>query len=147
MRYKLSFKWQKIELKWMTEKIDFLKDCVKDVVESAVCSIDDNFFTQCSCQSSSFFYHVRWIKEFTMFYVFKANIPNWTKIIFENIDLVEFDVILCVIHNSYDAISYELTFVIVTWLKINIFMNKSNKLTSIKDISQIDIFTKTNSFV
>ena len=117
---------------------------MKDVVENVVCSIDDDFFVQCSCQSSSFFYQVRSIKEFTMFYAFKANISNGTKTIFKNVDLVEFDVILCVIHNFYDAILYELTPVIVIWLKMNAFMNKLDKRTSVKNISQIDIFTKAS---
>ena len=58
----------------MTEEIDFLKYYMKDVVENAVCSIDDNFFAQCLYQLSSFFHHVRSIKKSTMFYAFKANI-------------------------------------------------------------------------
>ena len=57
------------------------------------------------------------------------------RIIFKNVDLVEFDVILDIIHNFYDATSYELTFVIVIRLKINAFMNKSNKRTLVKNIS------------
>ena len=60
----------------MIEKINFLKHCVKDAVENVVCSIDDDFFAQYLYQSNLFFYHIRSIKEFTMFYAFKANIPN-----------------------------------------------------------------------
>ena len=98
----------------MIEKINFLKYYVKDAVKSVVCSIDDDFFTQCSCQLNSFFHHIRSIEESTMFYVFKANISNWAKAIFENVDFVKLDVILYVIHNFYDATSYELTSAIVT---------------------------------
>ena len=128
----------------MIEKIDFLKHCMKNAVEDVVCSIDNDFFAQCLYQLSSFFYHVRSIKKFTMFYALKTNIPNWTKTILENVDFVELNVILCVIHNFYDATSYELTSVIVIRLKMSAFMNKSNERTSVKDISQVDIFTKTN---
>ena len=147
MRYKLLFKWREIELKWMIEKIDFLKYCVKSVVESVVCSIDDDFFVQYSYQLSSFFYHVRSIKEFTMFYVFKANISNWTRTIFENVNFVELNVILYIIHNFYNATLYELTSVIVTRLKMSAFINKSNKRISVKNISQVNIFTKTSFFI
>ena len=55
------------------------------------------------------------------------------KIIFENVDLVELDVILYVIHNFYNATLYELTSAIVIRLKINAFMNKLNKRALIKD--------------
>ena len=82
-----------------------------------------------------------------MFYVFRTNILNWTKAIFENIDLVELNMILCVIHNFYDAKLYKLTSAIVTQLKMNVFINKSNKQTSIKNISQVDIFIKAMSSV
>ena len=126
----------------MIKEIDFLKYCVKDVFESIVYSIDDNFFIQCSCQSSSFFHHVRIIKEFTMFYALKTNILNWTKTISGNVDFVELDVILCVIHNFYDITLYELMSVIITQLKMNAFINKSNKRTLVKSISPVDIFTK-----
>ena len=131
----------------MIERINFLKYCVKDAVKSAVYSINDDFFIQYSCQLNSFFYHIRSIKEFTMFYAFKTNISNWTRIIFENIDLVELDVTLDVIHNFYNITLYELTFVIVTRLKMNVFMNKLNKRASVKNISQVDIFTKINFFI
>ena len=147
MHYKLFFKWREIELKWMIEKIDFLKYCVKDVVENVIYSIDDDFFVQCLCQSSLFFHYVRLIKEFMMFYIFKANISNWTKSFFNNVDLVELDVILYVIYNFYNAISYELTSAIVIRLKMNAFMNKLNKRALIKDILQVDIFTKTSFFI
>ena len=126
----------------MIEKINFLKHCVKGAVKSVVCSIDDNFFAQYSCQSSSFSHYVRSIERSTMFYAFKTNILNWTKTIFENVNLVELDVIVCVIHNFYDATSYELTFAIVIRLKINAFINKSNKWSSIKNTSQVNIFIK-----
>ena len=69
------------------------------------------------------------------------------KTIFENIDLVEFDMILYIVHNFYDAISYELTFAIITRLKMNAFINKLNKQTLIKNILQVDILTKTSSFI
>ena len=131
----------------MIEKIAFLKHCVKDAVENIICSIDDDFFTQCSCQLNSFFHHVRLIKEFTMFYILKTNISNWAKVIFKNVDLVELDMILYVIYNFYDATLYELTSAIITWLKMNIFMNKSNKWILVKDISQVNIFTKTSFFI
>ena len=135
----------------MIEEINFSKHCMKDVVESAVYLIDNNFFAQYSCQSNSFFHYIRSIKEFTMFYAFKTNISNWTKIFFENVDLVELDVILCIIHNFYDVISYKLTSAIVIQLKMNlkmnVFMNKSNKRTLIKDTSQVNIFMKTSFFV
>ena len=60
----------------MIEKIDFLKHCVKNIIENIVYSIDNNFFAQCSYQSSSFFHHIRSIKKFTIFYVLKTNISN-----------------------------------------------------------------------
>ena len=147
MRYKLFFKWREIELEWMIERINFLKYCVKNAVEDVVYSIDDDFFVQYSYQSNSFFHHVRSIEEFTMFYVLKTNIPNWTKVIFENVNLVKLNVILYVIHNFYDATSYEWTFVIVIQMKMNAFMNKSNKRTLIKSTSQVNIFTKASFFV
>ena len=131
----------------MIKKIDFLKHCIKDAVENFVCSIDDDFFAQCSYQSNLFFYHVRSIKESTIFYIFKTNILNWTKTIFENVDLVELDVILCVIHNFYNITLYELTSVIVTRLKMNAFMNMSNKRALVKNILQVNIFMKTSFFV
>ena len=129
-------------MKWITEKIDFLKHCVKGAVESAVYSIDNNFFAQCSCQSSSFFHHVRSIKESTMFYALKANIPNWAKKISENLNLVKFN--LYVIYNFYDTTSYELTSAIITRLNMNAFMNRLNKRALIKSISQVNIFTKVS---
>ena len=131
----------------MIEKINFLKHCVKDAVKNVIYSIDDNFFAKCLWQSNSFFHHIRSLKKSTMFYVLKTNISNWMKRIFENVDLVELDVISYIIHNFYDAISYKLTSVIVTRLKINVFMNKSNKRALIKDTLQVNIFTKMSFFV
>ena len=147
MHYKLFFKWRKIELKWMIKKVDFLKHYVKGAVERIVCSIDDDFFVQCSCRSNLFFHHIRLIKELTIFYVFKMNISNWAKAIFANVDFVELNVILCVIYNFYDAILYELTSAIVIQLKMNAFINKLNKRTSVKDTLQVDIFIKTSFFI
>ena len=72
---------------------------------------------------------------------------KWMKAIFENAHLVELDVILYVIRNFYDAILYELMSIIVTQLKINAFINKSDKRASVKNTLQINIFIKIIFFV
>ena len=100
---------------------------MKNAIEDVVYSIDDNFFAQCSCQLNSFFHHVRSIEKSTMFYAFKVNISNKTKVIFKNVDLVELDVTLYIIYNFYNATLYELISAIVTRLKMNVFINKLNQ--------------------
>ena len=132
MRCLLLNKWLQIEKEWKNEKSYSLYDCINDTLTNVTSSSDSNWLSQNSYQFSSFFHDVRLIEEFTIFYVLETNISNWTRIIFENVDLVELDVILCVIHNFYDTILYELTSAIITWLKMNAFINKLNKWTSIK---------------
>ena len=138
------FKWRKIKLKWIIERIESLKHCMKSEAVGVICSINHDFFIQCLYQLNSFFYDVRSIEKFTMFYASKINIFNWIKNIFNEIDFVELDLTLTIIHNSYNNTSYHLTFVIVVSLKINAFIQKLNNWASITSASQIDIFMKTN---
>ena len=76
----------------MIGKIDYLKHYVKNVVKSIVCSIDHDCFAQYLYQSSSFFYNICSIEKLIMFYIFKANISNWARIVSENIHLVDLNV-------------------------------------------------------
>ena len=131
----------------MTEEVEFLKYYIKNETVDVVCPTDYDFFIQCSRQLNLFFYDVRSIEEFTMFYVLKTNIFNEIKNISDEIDFVELDLTLTIIHNFYNDTSYHLTSVIVVSLKINTFIQKSNNRALIMNASQVDIFTKMNFFI
>lgn len=92
-------RWREILKEWK-DKPEKRKHCIPKAPKDAVCPTNEKWWSECSCQPSAPFRHVRPIDGPVLFMVLKSNVPNWISELGLHVDLELLKVNLVVVHDK-----------------------------------------------